>query len=69
MIDFVRQTKPKMLATCHHDPESNDQKVAEMANAILLGLNEQAVNDVLVFPGREGMTVDVTKPKRPLDLN
>jgi phosphoribosyl 1,2-cyclic phosphodiesterase len=71
VIDLARQVRPKMLALCHHDPESNDEKVMQLIVEARLRVKDLAVtgelSDVpIIFGAREGQQLAVQPPLFPL---
>jgi phosphoribosyl 1,2-cyclic phosphodiesterase len=66
VVDFCAQTQPQMLALTHHDPQSTDAHVSTMLTDAIERLETQGINDTLVFAAREGLTMKVAPPARPL---
>jgi phosphoribosyl 1,2-cyclic phosphodiesterase len=64
IVDLACQVTPDMLALFHHDPQSHDAMVAEMAEEASQRLFEQDER-VLTFAAREGLQMKVRKPKPP----
>jgi ribonuclease Z len=68
VADLCAQTQPDVVALCHHDPASNDQKVSAMVDETCRRLEGVGVTGVLVFAARERLSMKVEKPARPLAL-
>ncbi len=70
VADFCRQVRPQKVALFHHDPESNDARVAEFVSEVRRRLSDHGVSstDVCVFAAREQLTVAVFDgiPQSPL---
>ena len=66
VVDFCVQTQPQMLALTHHDPQSTDAHVSSMLTDAIERLEAFGINDTLVFAAREGLTMKVAPPARPL---
>ncbi len=63
-VDLCRQTRPDMVALYHHDPQSSDDTVSNMADEVNRRL-AQTKDRILVFAAREGLAMRVAKPKPP----
>ncbi|MBM82007.1 MAG: MBL fold metallo-hydrolase [Planctomycetaceae bacterium] len=63
-IDLIRQTRPDMLALTHHDPQSSDALVSNMTSDASKRAHELEL-PTLVFAAREGMKLNVARPKPP----
>ena len=63
VVDISIQARPRMVALSHHDPTSNDRKVATMVAEASSRLKKRGVKNVLAMAAREGLTMRVEKPK------
>ena len=68
IVDLCAQVHPDMVALFHHDPQSHDQAVSAMKANVFARLQENNVDETLVFAAREGMQIKVAKPLPPLPL-
>ena len=64
VVDLARQTNPKMLALCHHDPQSSDEDVMQLiAEARIrvkdLVRDKQMAEVPITFGAREGQRLAV----------
>jgi len=71
VVDLARQVQPKMLALCHHDPQSSDETVmpliAEARVRIKDLLGHESMTDLpITFAAREGQRLAVGPPLFPL---
>jgi ribonuclease BN (tRNA processing enzyme) len=68
VVDLCAQVRPHMVALFHHDPQHSDDVVTQMVRETFHRLEKRNVRDMLVFAAREGMALQVRKPKRPAKL-
>lgn len=71
VIDLARQVKPKMLALCHHDPQSTDEAVMQLIAEARLRVKDLAtsgqISEVpITFGAREGQKLAIQPPLFPL---
>lgn len=71
VVDLARQVRPKLLALCHHDPQSSDEMVLELIAEARLRVKDFAgsgqLSDVpITFGAREGQRLAVEPPLFPL---
>ena len=66
VVSFCAEIRPEMLALTHHDPQSTDVQVSSMLTDAIERLEAVGVHDTLVFAAREGLTMKVAPPPRPL---
>jgi phosphoribosyl 1,2-cyclic phosphodiesterase len=66
VVAFCAEVRPQMLALTHHDPQSTDAQVSAMLTEAIERLDALDVTGTLVFAAREGLTMSVTPPMRPL---
>jgi phosphoribosyl 1,2-cyclic phosphodiesterase len=71
VVDLARQVKPKMLALCHHDPQSTDETVMQMiaeARSRIKDLTSagKLAEMPITFAAREGQRLAVQPPLFPL---
>lgn len=71
VVDLARQAKPKMLALCHHDPQSSDDSVMQLIAEARLRVkdltNSRNLSDIpITFGAREGQRLAVQPPLFPL---
>jgi phosphoribosyl 1,2-cyclic phosphodiesterase len=65
VVDLCMQVHPHMVALFHHDPQHTDDMVTRMAIETIDRLESRGIRDILVFAAREGVTMQVAKPRRP----
>ncbi len=67
VADFCQQIRPEKVALFHHDPESNDARVAAFVSKVRQCLSDRGVSsqDVFVFAAREQLTVAVSDRNEP----
>ena len=68
VVDLCAQVHPHMVGLFHHDPHHGDDVVAAMVGDVARRLENRGVRDMLVFAAREGVTMEVKKPRPPLRL-
>lgn len=71
VVDLARQVEPKMLAFCHHDPQSSDDAVMQLIAEARLRLKDFAADGriaemPITFGAREGQKLAVGSPLFPL---
>ncbi|MCA9070621.1 MAG: MBL fold metallo-hydrolase [Planctomycetaceae bacterium] len=71
VVDLARQAQPKMLALCHHDPQSSDETVMQLIAEARLRVRDLAdpqnpSNIPITFGAREGQRLAVQPPLFPL---
>jgi phosphoribosyl 1,2-cyclic phosphodiesterase len=71
VVDLAWQVEPKMLALCHHDPQSSDETVmqiiAEARMRVKDLFGEGRISDIpITFAAREGQRLAVGPPLFPL---
>ncbi|HUG90119.1 MAG TPA: MBL fold metallo-hydrolase [Planctomycetaceae bacterium] len=66
VVSFCAEIRPHILALTHHDPQSTDGHVTAMLLDAIERLEVRGVHDTLVFAAREGLTMKVAVPQRPL---
>ncbi len=71
VVDLACQVKPKMLALCHHDPQSSDDRVMEMIAEARIRVKDLVTKHKLphmpiTFGAREGQRLAVRPPLFPL---
>ena len=69
VVDLCAQVRPKMVALSHHDPKSNDQIVGQYVKDANARLRALGIDDILVFGGREQLSIVVQSPKRPYEID
>lgn len=65
VVDLCAQIRPDMAALFHHDPQSSDEAVTMMLIDAASRLEAMDIRDLLLFAGREGLTIKVETPQRP----
>jgi phosphoribosyl 1,2-cyclic phosphodiesterase len=68
VVDLCMQVNPKMLALFHHDPQHTDEMVASMVMDVFQRLENRGARDMLIFAAREGVTMQVSRPRPPAKL-
>lgn len=71
VVDLARQAKPRMLALCHHDPQSCDETVMQLIAEARIRVKDLAhhenLSDIpITFGAREGQRLAVQPPLFPL---
>lgn len=71
VVDLARQAEPRMLALCHHDPQSADetvmQRIAEARLRVKDLAGEGQISKIpITFAAREGQRLAVEPPLFPL---
>jgi phosphoribosyl 1,2-cyclic phosphodiesterase len=71
VIDLARQVKPKMLALCHHDPQSSDEAVMQLIAEARFRVKDLATaglisEEPITFGAREGQQLAIQPPLFPL---
>ncbi len=71
VVDLARQTNPKMLALCHHDPQSSDEDVLQLIAEARIRIKDlvqakQMAEVPITFGAREGQRLAVGSPLFPL---
>ncbi len=69
VVDLCAQVLPHMVALFHHDPQHHDDTVSAMVTETARRLEERGVRDMLVFAAREGLMVEVKKPRPPVRVH
>jgi phosphoribosyl 1,2-cyclic phosphodiesterase len=68
VVDLCLQVNPKMLALFHHDPQHTDDMVASIVMDAFQRLEDRGARDMLIFAAREGVTMQVRRPRPPAKL-
>jgi len=68
VVDLCEQSRPKMAALFHHDPQHTDEMVSALVTDAFGRLERLGVRDMLVFAAREGVTLRVGRPRPPAKL-
>jgi phosphoribosyl 1,2-cyclic phosphodiesterase len=68
VVDLCTQVKPKMCALFHHDPQHTDEQVRALVSDAFGRLEQRGVRDMLIFAAREGVMMQVNRPRPPAKL-
>ncbi len=68
VVDLCLQVNPKMVALFHHDPQHTDDMVAAMVIDSFQRLEKGNAHDMLIFAAREGISMQVRRPRPPAKL-
>ncbi len=68
VVDLCQQVTPKMCALFHHDPQHTDDTVRTLVSETFGRLEQRGARDMLIFAAREGVTMQVNRPRPPAKL-
>ena len=68
VVDLCEQVAPKMCALFHHDPQHTDEQVRGLVSDAFGRLEQRGVHEMLIFAAREGVMMQVNRPRPPAKL-